>query len=477
VSVEVRVVPGVPAAVDAVATAVFADRLDDAPAAGFLAACGITGEAGQALALPGNPVSIVFGAGPADGLDAAALRNGAGALARAARPYRRVAAMVPDGRLTPDAAAGAIAEGFLLGGYRFVKYKTDHTPALTARLDLVVDGGVTAATRSAIAWAQDCAAAVLLGRDLGNEPGGTLTPAAFADIAVAVAGRCGLGCQVWDADRIAAAGLGGLLGVSRGSARPPRLVRLEYLPQRAADVTVALVGKGVTFDSGGLNLKPGKMMLDMKLDMAGAAAVLAAMSALGAAGCPVRVVGWLPLADNMPGGDATRIGDVLRTRNGTTVEVRNTDAEGRLLLADGLALAGEEHPAAIVDLATLTDAVPMAVGRRYAGLVSSDAAWLARVSAAAQRAGEHVWPLPLPGQQDPRLRSKVADLVNATGERYGQSVSAAMFLREFVPAGIPWAHIDMAGPVVSDRDDGEFACGATGFGVRTLIELLRGGIG
>jgi leucyl aminopeptidase len=205
--------------------------------------------------------------------------------------------------------------------------------------------------------------------------------------------------------------------------------------------------------------------------MAGAAAVLGAMSALSELDCAVRVVGWLLLTDNMSGGDATRIGDVLRMRNGTTVEVINADAEGRLLLADGLALAAEDGPDAMVDVATLTDTVGMAVGRRVTGLAGNHAGWQAQVADAAAAAGEMVWPLPLDGVDRRRLDSKIADLVNAPQYRYGQSALAALFLREFVPAGLPWAHLDIAGPAVCEEEEGVWVAGATGVGVRTLIEL------
>jgi len=313
---------------------------------------------------------------------------------------------------------------------------------------------------------------VALTRDLVNEPGGSLTPAAFADRAVDVAKNSGLNCTVWDEQRIAEERLGGLLGVSRGSAQPPRLVRVDYEPEMPSG-SVALVGKGVTFDSGGLTIKPNPMMLDMKGDMAGAATVLGAMSALRGSDCSLRVTGWLPLTDNMPGPDATRIGDVLRIRNGKTVEVLNTDAEGRLILADALALAAEAAPDAIVDLATLTLTAPMALGRKFAALMANHDGLMEQLRAAAARAGEAVWPFPLPEDCRDQLDSRIADLANlAPGNKYGQTVLGGLFLREFVPGQIPWAHLDMLGPVFCDADDGDWVEGATGFGVRTLLEFL-----
>jgi leucyl aminopeptidase len=470
VTVDVRVAGEVPAGADAVVVPVFGDRLDAAPEGRFLAATGFTGRAGDARLLPGaggGPATVVVGLGPSAGFDAAALRRAAAGAARAARRHATVAVTMPAGVDLPADAVRVVVEASLLGLYRFTAYKSAVEPDALEQLVVVWPAG---SADGAVGRAGIVAEAVRLARDLGNEPGGSLTPTAFAHRASAVAAGAGLACEVWDLDRITAEGLGGLLGVNRGSDEPPRLVRLAHEPLDPTG-TVALVGKGVTFDSGGLTLKPNSMMVDMKIDMAGAGAVLGAMAALPALGCRARVVGWLPLTDNMSGGDATRLGDVLRTRSGTTVEVRNADAEGRLILADAIALAAEEEPDAVVDVATLTDAVPMAVGRRYAGLAGNDDGWVAEVRAAAERAGELVWTMPLDGVDRRMLDSKVADLVNATGNRYGQSAVAALFLREFVPAGIAWAHLDVNGPAFCDEDDGDWTAGATGFGVRTLIEL------
>ena len=266
--------------------------------------------------------------------------------------------------------------------------------------------------------------------------------------------------------------LGGLLGVNRGSIEEPRFVKLTWDPPGKVRGTVALVGKGITFDSGGLSLKPTDSMIGMKGDMAGAAAVLATFTALDAVQPPVRVRGYLPLTDNMPGGDATRVGDVLRIRNGTTVEVLNTDAEGRLVLADALALATEDEPDAIVDLATLTGACMVALGTKIAGLMGNHEGFLDQVQAAADAEGEPVWPLPLPADMRAELDSEVADIKNISGKRWGGASIAGVFLQEFVGDGIPWAHLDIAGPADSAEDDGLTRKGGTGFGVRTLLHLL-----
>lgn len=450
---------------------VFADRLHAIPRREFAERSGFAGQPAETLLLPGesadDPARMLLGLGAQDAVDPATLRRAAAGLSRAVRRYRRPAVLMP---LSTNAAVAAVAEGLLLGGYRFTTYKTSAEPC-PDRIDLILDGPAEPGVLDRVRRRVD---GVLLARDLGNEPGGVLTPAVFADRAAEVATGNGLRCEIWDQDRIAAERLGGLLGVSRGSAQPPRLVVLRYEPAEPRG-TVALVGKGVTFDSGGLTLKTTPMMLKMKIDMAGAAAVLGACSVLRDLDVRVRVLAWLPLTDNMSGGDATRLGDVLRTRDGTTVEVRNADAEGRLILADGLALASEAAPDAIIDVATLTDGIPVAIGGRYAGLAGNHAGWIDQVAAAADRAGELVWRLPLNDLDRKLLDSKIADLVNEPGKRYGQSASAALFLREFVRPDLPWAHLDMAGPAFAEEDDGEWTAGATGYGVLTLTELLSRG--
>jgi leucyl aminopeptidase len=237
---------------------------------------------------------------------------------------------------------------------------------------------------------------------------------------------------------------------------------------------VALVGKGITFDSGGLSIKTADGMIGMKGDMGGGAAVLGTFKAIAALGAKVRVLGFIPLTDNMTGGDATRVGDVLTIRNGTTVEVLNTDAEGRLILADGLSLATEAEPDAIVDLATLTGACMVALGDRTAGVMGNHRGWLAQVQGAAAAAGEPVWPLPLPAYLRGKLDSDIADIKNVTNARWGGALSAGVFLQEFVGEGIPWTHVDIAGPSDASEVDGEIVKGGTGFGIRTLVELLTG---
>jgi leucyl aminopeptidase len=307
-------------------------------------------------------------------------------------------------------------------------------------------------------------------RDLANEPPGSLTPGRLGELALELAGGP-VSVEVWDEGRIVAEGLGGLAGVARGSKEPPRLVRLEYRPEgQEGPAELALVGKGVTFDSGGLSLKSAEAMVPQKTDMAGAAAVVATMATLGRLGAALPVLGLVPAAENMPGPGALKPGDVVRARNAKTIEVVNTDAEGRLILADALCLAAEAGARAVLDVATLTGACVVALGSRVAGLMGNDQGWVARVKEAADRAGEPTWVLPLPEDYRSQLDSEVADLRNVGRPGQAGALLAGLVLSEFV-AGVPWAHIDMAGPARSDADDGYLHKGATGFGVRTLLEL------
>jgi len=431
---------------------------------------------------------IAVGVGNAEGVSLDTLRKAAAAVVKSAWKSSRVATTlldaVPPG-VDRTAAAAAVAEGAGMAAYGFGAYKSDFSPCRLEELVVVSGGGADALDGDAVGGADvgddlvgalrrggRVAAAVCLARDLVNEPAGTLTPSRLAQVATEIAEREGLAVTVLDEAAIAAERLGGLAGVAAGSAEPPRLVELVYEPPGEGSApTVALVGKGITFDSGGLSIKDAEGMMTMKTDMSGAAAVLATMSALPALGAPVRVVGILPITENMPGGTATRPGDVLRIRNGKTVEVLNTDAEGRLVLADGLSLAVEGAPVAIVDVATLTGAQVVALGRKIAALMGNDEDLLERVQDAAERAGEDVWRLPLPDQYRSQLDSEVADLKNIGSRGQAGSLVAGLFLQEFVD-GVPWAHLDIAGPARSDADDGYVTKGGTGFAVRTLLELV-----
>jgi leucyl aminopeptidase len=401
--------------------------------------------------------------------------------------YRRVGAAVAKASLkqetvTVDAlvdlegaeritAGEALAEGLGLGAYGFADYK-EPAPGTALHHAVVVGRG---GRKLADAVHRGAATAVAMGlvRDLVNTPGGDLTPSAFADQAADVAADAGLEIDILDRDGIAEAQMGGLLGVARGSEQEPRFVTITHRPAGRPRGRIALVGKGVTFDSGGLSIKTATGMEWMKGDMAGAATVLGVMSLVPTVAPRLEVTAYLPLTDNMLGGDATRVGDVLRIRNETTVEVLNTDAEGRLILADALALAVEDEPDAIIDLATLTGACIVALGERTAGVMGNHDELSDRVLDAADAAGEAMWPLPLPDHLRKTLDSEVADLRNIGTGGSGGALTAAIFLREFV-ADRPWVHLDIAGPADSKTAYDEVARGGTGYGVRTLTRLLAG---
>jgi leucyl aminopeptidase len=469
----------VPAGVDAVVVGVPSDRLESAGVpVEALTGQGFEGKVDQVATIvrDDGTTQVFVGVGPSAEVDVLGVRRAAAIGARACARRRSAALTLPELLPTEDrvAAIEAIVEGSLLAGYRFGRYKSDPSPVALERLVLVDGTSVDGDDReAAVQRGRRVADAVALARDLVNTPGGELTPALFAEAAVEVAERENLQVTVLGPGEIAEAGLGGLLGVNRGSTNPPRFVELTYEPDDPQG-SLALVGKGITFDSGGLSIKTAEGMMTMKDDMGGAAAVLGAFSALAAVGPRCRVSGYLPLTDNMSGGDATRPGDVLKIRNGKTVEVLNTDAEGRLILADALSLASEARPDAIVDLATLTGAVEVALGNRIAGLMGNDQHWIDEVRAAAERVGERVWPLPMPDEYRPRLDSEVADLRNISKTKDAGTITAALFLREFVGAGIPWAHLDIAGVAWwGDAAEADVSPGGTGWGVRTLLELAR----
>ena len=441
--------------------------------ANFLAARDFEGKPGQTQALLADDGTTILavGVGERDAVDADALRRAAASAVKASWRTTNVALALLDATpadLDRGKAAQAIAEGASLAAYRFTTYKSDPKPCAIENVTVVGRGG--AAMQKGIDRGVAAAAAVALARDLVNEPPGAMTPRHMEAAARDVAKATGIAVAVWDEKEIAKQKLGGLAGVAAGSDEPPRLIRLEYNPPGARG-TVVLVGKGITFDSGGLSIKTGEGMMTMKCDMAGAAAVIATLSALPAFGPKVRVIGLAACTENLPSGKATKPGDVLRIRNGKTVEVLNTDAEGRLVLADALSLAAEMKPDAIIDLATLTGAVSVALGSEIAGIMGNDEALVASVEAAAERAGEPMWQLPLPKRYRKNIDSEVADIKNiGTGGR-GGTIVAGLFLQEFVD-GRPWVHLDIAGPAFRDSEDSYLPKGGTGFGVRTLLELL-----
>ena len=369
------------------------------------------------------------------------------------------------------AAAVALAEGALIGTYRFDRYRSEPRPGrLHLREVLVASGdGSSREVGEGLSLGEITASSTNLARDLVNEPAGSLTPVRMTEIAVETARELKLGVKVIEPPEMEKFGMGGILGVSRGSHNPPRLIHLHYLPEGRAKRKVAFIGKGLTFDSGGLSLKSSEGMETMKCDMAGSAAVLGALRALPEMAPDIEVVGLMGMAENMPGGGAIRPGDVLRIMNGKTVEVKNTDAEGRLVLADLLSYAGSlDGIETMIDLATLTGACVVALGPMAAGVMGNDQALVDDILSAAAKSGEKMWPLPLYNEYREHIRSDIADVKN-TGIRWGGALTAGLFLQEFVKPGTPWAHLDIAGPAFGDKEYSYIKKGASGAGVRTLI--------
>lgn len=445
----------------------------------FAEAAGFGGQANQTLLLPAGgpgPDTLLVGVGEEAGVDGNRLRAAAGAAGRKVTRHRKV--VVALGEKAADGTsrehvAQAVAEGWVLGAYRFDGHRSK--PSEVEVTSVVLTAGGAKVAKDAVARGVALARAVNLARDLVNEPGGSLLPADLAARVKAVGAEVGLKVKVDGLAAIKRRGLGGLAGVAQGATNEPRFVEVAYEPKGKPTGHVALVGKGVTFDTGGYSLKTSDGMKGMNGDMGGAAAVIGAMSVLGTLGVKVKVTGYLPLVENMIGPDAIRVGDVLTTRGGTTVEVQNTDAEGRLILADGLRVASEAEPDAIIDLATLTGACMVALGPRVAGLFGSDDGLVGRIHAVADAAGELVWPMPMPEHLRAGLDSDIADLRNISGGRHAGASVAALFLRHFVGDGIAWAHLDIAGPSwITDSAQGEVPKLGTGFGVRLLADLLAG---
>ncbi|MGW5330907.1 leucyl aminopeptidase [Streptomyces sp. NPDC004014] len=461
------------------------DKAYDGKLAGVLETLGASGAEGELTKLPAPGgfkaplvVAVGLGAEPEKdaGYDAEALRQAAGVAARALTGARKAAFALPvDG----PGALGAIGEGVLLGAYSFDTYKESAKDARAkngkaplAEATLLGGKPRDAAHKGAVARAVAVSEELNRARDLINMPPNDLTPQAFAAVAQGAAKEHGLKVQVLDEKALVKGGYGGILGVGGGSAAAPRLVKLSYSHPKA-DKHLALVGKGITYDSGGISLKPAGHNETMKCDMSGAAAVFAAVVTAARLDLRVNVTGWLALAENMPSGTAVRPGDVLRMYSGKTVEVLNTDAEGRLVLADALWAASQEAPDAIVDVATLTGAMVLALGSRTFGVMSNDEAFRSAVHEAAEEVGEPAWQMPLPEHLRKGMDSSVADIANM-GERMGGGLVAGLFLREFVGEGITWAHLDIAGPAFNEGGPfGYTPKGGTGSAVRTLVRLAE----
>ena len=473
-----RVRPAAPPEVVVVSDAIDADgRVRLAAAFTRLGASSAVGRVSRLAVLDddaGWPLEVI-GVGLGQGAASwppGVLRDAAAAGVRAAPRAQRIAMGLP---LADAAAVGAVAEGAALGCYRFTAYTSQpEPPVITQRVDVL--GAPAGTGQSVLDRAGVIAGAVGEARDLVNTPGRDLRPVDFVSRARRIVRGRGISVTVLDETALAREGYGGLIGVGAGSESPPRLLRLSYRPTGAVP-HLCLVGKGITFDTGGYSLKPAKPMLGMKGDMAGAAAVLMATQAIAALRLPVKVTTYAALAENMVSGRAVRPGDVLTLYGGRTVEVLNTDAEGRLVLADALVRAQEDDPDLIVDLATLTGAAIVALGQRTAGVMGSDETVRQRILAAAGRAGEEAWGMPIPREMRASLESSVADIANisASFDPGGGMLKAAAFLQEFIAPRQAWAHLDIAGPAMNSGSPwGCTPTGGTGYGVRLLISLAEG---
>jgi leucyl aminopeptidase len=419
-----------------------------------------------ALAHAGGRRYILVGLGKRDDFDAERARVAAAAVAGRAK---ELGTRVLCWELPHHTEAPGFVEGTVLAAYEYRAHKSkdDDDPRID---ELIVsahdDVGDDVARAAAAAEAANAA------RDLQNAPGNELTPTALAERARSLAG---VQVEVWGRDQIVTAGMGAMAAVAQGSEEEPQLITIRYEPADVAGPVLGYVGKGVTFDSGGISIKPPLKMSEMKFDMSGAAAVLEATAAIAALGLPVRLVSVIGATENLLSGRSMKPGDILRAKTGTTIEVLNTDAEGRLVLADCLAHAIDQGAERLVDLATLTGAIVTTFGNTYAGLFSSDDDWSAAVQAAGERAGEPSWRLPLHEEYDELIKSRYADIANAVEARKAGSITAAQFLRRFT-GDVPWAHLDIAGTAY-DNGKPYTPKGGAGFGVRTLIELARANAG
>lgn len=436
-----------------------------------LQAVGASGKAGEITTIPaptGIKAGVVVGVGLGDrskDRGGEHLRRAYGNAIRALVGKRKVAVMTPD---DDPSTVSSVAMATRLAAYAFGDFKSEPAKPVESIVILVASSEL----RSIVDRVAVIASSVAMARDLVNTPPNALAPADLAQAAKDAVADLPVKVKIWEEKALETDGCGGILGVGKGSSRPPRLVRLTYKP-RGATAHLALVGKGITFDTGGISIKPAANMDEMKADMSGAAAVIAAVQAIAALELPVAVTGWVPAAENMPSGTAQRPGDVLTTYGGKTVEVLNTDAEGRLVLADALGMAVEESPDLIVDVATLTGAQRIALGSRTAGVMANDDDARTQVIDAADAAGEAMWPMPLPEDLRASLDSATADIANI-GDRLGGMLSAGVFLKEFIPAGQPWVHIDIAGPAYNEKAAyGYTPKGGTGAAVRTFVELAE----
>ena len=439
-----------------------------------LAALGFEGRASQTHTLTPaagkTAVRVLVGIGDVRDLNTSVLRNVAASAARASSRYESMATTLPGViRGSAKTSTQAVVEGIALALHRWVALKNDKSGLVKLTSVTLVSAEKTADVQAGMLMGIATSTAVCTARDFANTPPSHLTARQFAEHAVAIANASGLEATVYNRDQLIAMGCGGLVGVNAGSTEPPRMVKLVYTPTSAKG-KVVLVGKGVMYDSGGISLKPtNESHAAMKMDMSGAAAVLSTMGALRAMKVKTQVTAYLMCTDNMPSGSALKLGDVLTMRNGKTVEIHNTDAEGRLILADGLSLGAESKPDAMIDIATLTGACLAALGKRMAGVLGNNAGVIDQLKASSTRTDELLWELPLFTDYRRTLDSNVADMRNVGGPLAGATI-AALFLSEFV-GSTPWAHLDIAGPMDADSDSGWLNRGATAYGTRLLIDF------
>ena len=423
--------------------------------------------------LPAGIVAVA-GLGKRQDFNLDKIRGVAGEFCRSLRKLncRKIATVLHGsgiGSIKPEDSAEAITEGSLLGLYNFSRYKKPEHEDIEEMLIVEKVESKISVLECGIHKGKIMAEATCLARDMVNEPSNTMTPTGMADVAEEIAGKYNLEFKVFNLEDMKAMGMGALLGVARGSNELPKLITLSYKGDERSEKALGFIGKGVTFDSGGISIKPSEGMGEMKDDMAGGAAVIAALSAIAQVKPKINVTGIIPATENLPSGTALKPGDVLRAMNGKTIEVINTDAEGRLILADALSYAVKQGLSPLVDVATLTGACYVALGTLYSGAFGNDPELMGKVLKAAEETGERVWQMPMPEEYKEQIKSEIADVKN-TGNRYGGAITAALFLAEFV-ADTPWVHLDIAGTAFSSKESGYIAKGATGFGVRTLVEL------
>ena len=423
--------------------------------------------------LPARIVAIV-GLGKRDDFDIDKIRRVTGQFCRALRKSNchKIATILHGagaGNISIEASAQAITEGAILGLYGFTRYKKPEYEDADELIIVVTEKEKLPILEPIVGKAKLIAEATNLARDMGNEPANYMTPSQMAETAKELANKHDLQSKVFEREDMEAMGMGALLGVAKGSSQPPKLITLIYKGDEHSEEALGFLGKGITFDSGGISIKPSEGMGDMKNDMAGAAAVIAALAAIAQLKPRINVTAIVPATENLPSGTALKPGDILKAMNGKTIEVISTDAEGRLILADALSYAVGQGLSPLIDLATLTGACRVALGVSFGGVFGNDQDWTAKVLRAAEDTGERMWHMPMSEEYREQIKSEIADVKN-TGNRYGGAITAALFLAEFVD-NVPWVHIDIAGPRFSHKESGYIVKGATGVGVRTLVDL------